>query len=77
MENSEDTKIKIGTKIFQFYYLADFGLSVKIKNGEKLKKAVGTPGYIAPEVIQTLDGNRDGYNTQVDVWAVGIISYIL
>lgn len=53
--NEPDAKIK----------LADFGLSAFISKGEKLTKAVGTPGYIAPEVIQTLDEEIDGYGKEV------------
>lgn len=70
--------------------MADFGLSSFIEDGEMLTKAVGTPGYIgtfvslncltcnlAPEIIQTLDGDMDGYGSEVDLWSIGIIMYIL
>jgi len=57
--------------------LADFGLSTICIPGEKLTKAVGTPGYIAPEVIQTLDEEIDGYQKEVDMWSIGVITYIL
>jgi len=65
--NSLDAKIK----------LADFGLSAFIQDDQKLTKAVGTPGYIAPEVILTLDEEINGYGIEVDMWSVGIITYIL
>eukprot|EP01116_Phalansterium_solitarium_P006204 TRINITY_DN18505_c0_g1_i1.p1 TRINITY_DN18505_c0_g1~~TRINITY_DN18505_c0_g1_i1.p1 ORF type:complete len:291 (+),score=36.37 TRINITY_DN18505_c0_g1_i1:358-1230(+) len=57
--------------------LADFGLSAFLTSGKKLTKAVGTPGYIAPEILQTLDGDLDGYGKEVDMWSVGVIMYIL
>ncbi|PRP89779.1 hypothetical protein PROFUN_00121 [Planoprotostelium fungivorum] len=57
--------------------LADFGLSTFVEEHTKLKKAVGTPGYIAPEILQTLDEILDGYGKEVDMWSVGVILYIL
>lgn len=32
--------------------IIDFGSAIKFKNGQKLKNLVGTPYYIAPEVIK-------------------------
>jgi len=64
----DDAQVKVG----------DFGLSTFLPtDGSKLTKAVGTPGYIAPEILQTLDENLDGYGKEVDLWSVGIIMYIL
>jgi len=54
--------------------IADFGLS-KIfagANGEPLQTSCGTPGYVAPEVLTS-----DSYDEAVDMWGVGIITYIL
>ena len=51
--------------------LIDFGLS-KILDGEnKLKGAVGTTFYMAPEVI------KGKYNEKCDVWSCGVILYIM
>jgi len=52
--------------------LADFGLSCKFSNEElKLSSFVGTPYYLAPEVIQ------GKYGSQCDVWSIGVMMYFL
>ena len=53
--------------------IGDFGLATKLDyDGEKKKTVCGTPNYIAPEV---LDGG--GHSYEVDIWAIGIIIYLL
>jgi serine/threonine protein kinase len=37
-----------------------------------MQTACGTPGYVAPEVLR-----RQGYKEQVDLWSLGVITYIL
>jgi len=55
--------------------LTDFGLSKMLDEESKLMKTpVGTPGYVAPEVLALKDG---GYDHKVDVWSMGVIIYIL
>lgn len=51
--------------------LADFGLATYIKPGQRLHGTVGSPFYIAPEVLS------GGYNQAADVWSAGVILYIL
>lgn len=52
--------------------IADFGLSKIVGEQALLKTACGTPGYVAPEVLQCA-----GYDKAVDMWACGVILYIL
>lgn len=52
--------------------LADFGLAVEIAPGQKLYMVCGTPIYVAPEMIA-----ETGYDFKVDIWATGVITYIL
>eukprot|EP01121_Diplochlamys_sp_Union-15-3_P020598 TRINITY_DN8061_c0_g1_i1.p1 TRINITY_DN8061_c0_g1~~TRINITY_DN8061_c0_g1_i1.p1 ORF type:complete len:373 (+),score=90.70 TRINITY_DN8061_c0_g1_i1:3-1121(+) len=51
--------------------IADFGLS-KMFSGDELMTSCGTPGYVAPEVLMS-----EKYDKSVDMWGVGIITYIL
>ncbi|XP_060516074.1 calcium/calmodulin-dependent protein kinase type 1-like [Cylas formicarius] len=57
----EDSKIMI----------SDFGLS-KMEESGIMATACGTPGYVAPEVLA-----QKPYGKAVDVWSIGVISYIL
>ena len=49
----------------------DFGTSCQYEQGSKLKKKLGTPYYIAPEVLKRY------YDEKCDVWSMGVIMYIL
>lgn len=56
--------------------LGDFGLAQQLSNKSQRRHSVcGTPNYLAPEVIH---GQLfDGHSFEVDVWAFGIIIFIL
>ncbi|KAB2047773.1 hypothetical protein ES319_A13G069800v1 [Gossypium barbadense] len=49
----------------------DFGLSVFFKPGEVFTDVVGSPYYVAPEVLLKC------YGPEADVWTAGVILYIL
>ncbi len=59
--NDPDAEIKI----------IDFGLSRKYAKDEKMHSVLGTPYYVAPEVLK---GN---YNEKCDIWSIGAMTYLL
>lgn len=62
--------------------IADFGLALQIKRHGVCRTVCGTPLYMAPEILM-LANNRDinelqvGYATEVDMWSLGVLLYIL
>ena len=52
--------------------IADFGLASFIEPNTLLKDRCGSPGYVAPELL-----NDYGYNTKADIFSVGVIMFIL
>jgi calcium/calmodulin-dependent protein kinase I len=60
--SSSDSMVKI----------ADFGFAKRCTKPRSLKTQCGTPGYVAPEI---LEGQL--YDTQADMWSLGVIVYIL
>ncbi|XP_065216268.1 calcium/calmodulin-dependent protein kinase type II alpha chain isoform X2 [Planococcus citri] len=53
--------------------LADFGLAIEVQNEQQAWFGfAGTPGYLSPEVLK-----KEPYGKPVDIWACGVILYIL
>uniref|UniRef100_A0A1I8JP92 Protein kinase domain-containing protein n=1 Tax=Macrostomum lignano TaxID=282301 RepID=A0A1I8JP92_9PLAT len=59
---SKDNKISLK--------LGDFGLAMEVE--EAIFTVCGTPTYVAPEIL-----SETGYGLEVDMWALGVIAYIL
>ncbi|MCI4386534.1 hypothetical protein PGIGA_G00063730 [Pangasianodon gigas] len=58
--------------------LTDFGFSLQIEQGQRLNEVCGTPGYLAPEIIEcSMDPNHAGYGPAIDLWSAGVIMYTL
>jgi serine/threonine protein kinase len=52
--------------------ITDFGFACFYKPGEGRKEVLGSPLYMAPEII-----SESSYDQKVDIWSVGVIAYIL
>ncbi|GAB6019977.1 Death-associated protein kinase 1 [Chamberlinius hualienensis] len=52
--------------------LIDFGLSRKIISGLEIREMIGTPEFVAPEIV-----NYEPLSLATDIWSVGVVSYIL
>ena len=50
--------------------VADFGLSKKLKPGNITHSVVGTPDYVAPEILL-----KKGHDHAADWWSLGVIIY--
>ena len=59
--NKEDAEIK----------LIDFGLSRKYDKEQKMHSILGTPYYVAPEVL------KGEYDEKCDIWSIGAVTYLL
>ncbi|CAL8325871.1 unnamed protein product [Lota lota] len=51
--------------------LCDFGFARIIGEKSFRRSVVGTPAYLAPEVLR-----RGGYNRSLDMWSVGVVAYV-
>lgn len=61
---SDDCNVKI----------SDFGLAKMLDTTHVTNTLCGTPMYVAPEILSAM---KKPYGPKVDIWAVGVISYIL
>lgn len=62
VSDEDDSDIKI----------ADFGLAKRIKDLVPNEPPCGTPAYVAPEILR-----NQPYGTEVDIWSIGVICYVL
>jgi len=62
LKSTSDTEVMI----------SDFGLSKIVSQQSIMDTACGTPYYVAPEVLLST-----GYDKEVDLWSVGVITYLL
>lgn len=61
VDKSQDAELK----------LIDFGLSKHFEGNEVIHGAVGTPFYVAPEVL------TNNYSNKCDIWSIGVIAFML
>ena len=59
------------TKEFDQIKVIDFGTALRYKPGQSFKETIGTPYYIAPEVL------NHNYGKECDIWSLGVMAYII
>ncbi|MBN3307513.1 ST17B kinase, partial [Amia calva] len=52
--------------------IVDFGLARRLGTSGELREILGTPEYVAPEIL-----NYEPITTATDLWSVGVIAYML
>ncbi|XP_012328759.1 serine/threonine-protein kinase 17A [Aotus nancymaae] len=52
--------------------IVDFGLSRMLKNSEELREIMGTPEYVAPEIL-----SYDPISMATDMWSIGVLTYVM
>jgi len=67
----ENVLLSSGETDFPQTKLCDFGYARFIGENTFRKTIVGTPAYLAPEVLQ-----KRGYNKSLDMWSVGVVIYV-
>ncbi|XP_067641525.1 death-associated protein kinase related isoform X2 [Eurosta solidaginis] len=61
-----------GERIEDGLKLCDFGISRVVAEGTNVREIVGTPDYVAPEVLQ-----YEPLSLLTDIWSVGVLAYVL
>ena len=59
------------SKEFDQIKVIDFGTALRYKPGQSFKETIGTPYYIAPEVL------NHNYGKECDIWSLGVMAYII
>ncbi|KAF5296672.1 hypothetical protein FQR65_LT10212 [Abscondita terminalis] len=52
--------------------LCDFGISRVLEKGVEVRELIGTPDYVAPEVL-----NYEPITLATDIWSIGVLAYVL
>uniref|UniRef100_A0A8C5MQC1 Serine/threonine-protein kinase 17B n=1 Tax=Leptobrachium leishanense TaxID=445787 RepID=A0A8C5MQC1_9ANUR len=52
--------------------IVDFGLSRQVDRIKEVREILGTPEYVAPEVL-----NYEPISTATDMWSVGVLTYVM
>ncbi|KAL7887582.1 hypothetical protein AOLI_G00053030 [Acnodon oligacanthus] len=52
--------------------IVDFGLSRMVSNNQEIREIMGTPEYVAPEVL-----NYEPISTATDMWSIGVLAYVM
>jgi serine/threonine protein kinase len=55
--------------------LIDFGFAAICPEGTRLTDLVGSPQYMAPELVEIIETGKGSYDNKVDIWAAGIVLY--
>lgn len=62
--------------LIQKVKLCDFGYAKIIGKKSFRKSIVGTPAYLAPEVLKSDILKKRGFNRALDMWSTGVIIYV-
>ncbi|XP_060757965.1 serine/threonine kinase 17a like [Neoarius graeffei] len=52
--------------------IVDFGLSRHVDNMSEVREILGTPEYVAPEIL-----NYEPISTATDMWSIGVLTYVM
>merc|ERR1719500_489989 len=57
--------------------VSDFGVSKVWSKTSVLESMVGTPAFMAPEVLALRDTPHSSYTCKSDCWSLGVVLYVL